>query len=93
MKDKLNVWLKELLTSSTKVSSKRIVAIFVTINLIVLSYVATFTYYVCPIAMFDTLALLTGGLFGGTVIERFTKQKTNGTTKERSTEDSSGDLQ
>jgi hypothetical protein len=43
--------------------------------------------------MFDTLALLTGGLFGGTVIERFTKQKTNGTTKERSTEDSSGDLQ
>jgi hypothetical protein len=93
MKDKLNVWLKEMLTSSTKVSSKRIVAIFVTINLIVLSYIATFTYYVCPIAMFDTLALLTGGLFGGTVIERFTKQKTNGTTKERSTEDSSGDLQ
>jgi general stress protein CsbA len=85
--------LKSLLTSSSKVSSKRIVAIFVTINLIVLSYVATFTYYVCPIAMFDTLALLTGGLFGGTVIERFTKQKSNGETKERSTEDSSGDLQ
>jgi len=92
MKDKLKVWLKELLTSSTKVSSKRIVAIFVTINLIVLSYIATFTYYVCPIAMFDTLALLTGGLFGGTVIERFTKQK-NGTTKERSEENSGGDLQ
>jgi len=93
MKDKLKVWLKELLTSSTKVSSKRIVSIFVTINLIVLSYIATFTYHVCPIAMFDTLALLTGGLFGGTVIERFTKQKSNGETKERSAEDSSGDLQ
>jgi general stress protein CsbA len=91
MKDKLNVWLKELLTSSTKVSSKRIVAIFVTINLIILSYVATFTYHVCPIAMFDTLALLTGGLFGGTVIERFTKQK-NGTTTDRSEENNSGDL-
>jgi len=91
MKDKLNVWLKEMLTSSTKVSSKRIIAIFVTINLIVLSYVATFTYYVCPIAMFDTLALLTGGLFGGTVIERFTKQK-NGTTTDRSEENNSGDL-
>ena len=91
MKDKLKIWLNELVTSSTKVSSKRIVAIFVTINLIVLSYIATFTYYICPIAMFDTLALLTGGLFGGTVIERFTKQK-NGTTKERSTQDSSGDL-
>lgn len=83
-------WLKSLLTSCSKVSSKRIVAIFVTINLIVLSYIATFTYYVCPIAMFDTLALLTGGLFGGTVIERFTKQKngeTNGSEK-----NSSGDL-
>ena len=91
MKDKLNVWLKELLTSSTKVSSKRIIAIFVTINLIILSYIATFTYYVCPIAMFDTLALLTGGLFGGTVIERFTKQK-NGTTTDRSEENNSGDL-
>ena len=86
-------WLKSLLTSSSKVSSKRIVAIFVTINLIVLSYVATFTYYVCPIAMFDTLALLTGGLFGGTVIERFTKQKSNGTTTDRSEENNSGDLQ
>jgi general stress protein CsbA len=93
MKDKLKVWLNELVTSSTKVSSKRIVAIFVTINLIILSYVATFTYYVCPIAMFDTLALLTGGLFGGTVIERFTKQKSNGTTTDRSAEDSGGDLQ
>jgi general stress protein CsbA len=86
-------WLKSLLTSSSKVSSKRIVAIFVTINLIVLSYVATFTYYVCPIAMFDTLALLTGGLFSGTVIERFTKQKSNGTTTDRSEENNSGDLQ
>jgi general stress protein CsbA len=84
-------WLKSLLTSCSKVSSKRIVAIFVTINLIVLSYVATFTYYVCPIAMFDTLALLTGGLFGGTVIERFTNRKSNVETN-GSTQDSSGDL-
>ena len=78
-------WLKSLLTSCSKVSSKRIVAIFVVINLIVLSYVATFTYYVCPIAMFDTLALLTGGLFGGTVIERFTKQKSNGGSNQENT--------
>ena len=84
-------WLKSLLSSCSKVSSKRVIAIFVIINLIVLSYVATFTYYVCPIAMFDTLALLTGGLFTGTVLERFTKQK-NGTTTDRSAQDSSGDL-
>lgn len=85
-------WLKSLLTSSSKVSSKRVIAIFVVINLIVLSYVATFTYYVCPIAMFDTLALLTGGLFTGTVLERFTKTK-NGTTTDRSAENNGGDLQ
>jgi hypothetical protein len=42
--------------------------------------------------MFDTLALLTGGLFSGTVIEKFTKKETNGKTKERSAENSSGDL-
>jgi general stress protein CsbA len=84
-------WLKSLLTSCSKVSSKRIVAIFVTINLIVFSYVATFTSYKCPIEMFDTLALLTGGLFGGTVIERFTNQKSNG-TPDGSSQDSSGNL-
>jgi len=73
-------WLVSMLSNCSKVSSKRVIAIFVVINLIVFSYVATFTHYVCPIAMFDTLALLTGGMFGGTVIEKFTKskQKDNG---------------
>jgi len=85
-------WLKSLLTSCSKVSSKRIVAIFVVINLIVFSYVATFTHYVCPIAMYDTLALLTGGLFGGTVIERFTKSKSNDKGTNDSTTNSSGDM-
>jgi uncharacterized integral membrane protein len=84
-------WLKSLLTSCSKVSSKRIVAIFVVINLIVISYIATFSQYDCPISMFDTLALLTGGLFGGTVIERFANQKTNGKTN-GSAKNSSGDL-
>ena len=81
-------WLISLLSSCSKVSSKRIVAIFVTINLIAFTYVATFTIYVCPIAMFDTLALLTAGLFGGTVIERFTKQAKNGNTENNSEDNS-----
>jgi hypothetical protein len=85
-------WLKSLLTSCSKVSSKRIVAIFVSLNLIVISYIAVFSSYDCPIAMFDTLALLTGGLFSGTVIEKFTNQKTNGTPN-GSAKNSSGDLQ
>ena len=85
-------WLKSLLTSCSKVSSKRVIAIFVVINLIAFTYIATFTSYKCPIEMFDTLALLTGGLFGGTVIERFTKQQNDGKTN-GSEENSSGDLQ
>jgi hypothetical protein len=85
-------WLKSLLTSCSKVSSKRVIAIFVVTNLIIFSYIATFTIYDCPIEMFDTLALLTGGMFGGTVIEKFTKQKDNGTTSNGSAKDSSGDL-
>jgi hypothetical protein len=93
MKENLKSWLKELLTSSTKVSSKRFISIFVVINLIAFAYVATFTIYNCPIEMFDTLAILAGSLFGGTVIEKFTKQKSNGTTTDRSEENNSGDLQ
>lgn len=84
-------WFNSLLTSSTKVSSKRVVAIFVSINLIVISYIAVFSSYDCPIAMFDTLALLSGGLFSGTVIEKFTKQAKNGGTN-GSEKNSSGDL-
>lgn len=82
-------WLVSMLSNCSKVSSKRVIAIFVVINLIVFSYVATFTHYVCPIAMFDTLALLTGGMFGGTVIEKFTKSKANGGSSQDNSENNS----
>ena len=85
-------WVQSLLSNCSKVSSKRVIAIFVVINLILLSYIATFSEYDCPIAMYDTLALLTGGLFGGTVIEKFTKKTKNGKTSNGSAQDSSGDL-
>jgi hypothetical protein len=85
-------WLVSMLSNCSKVSSKRVIAIFVVINLIIFSYVATFTQYVCPIAMYDTLALLTGGMFGGTVIEKFTKSKANDKGTNDSTTDSSGDM-
>lgn len=88
MKEKLKEWFKEMLTSSTKVSSKRFIAIFVVTNLIIICYIATFTIYQCPIEMFDTLAILAGSLFGGTVIEKFSKQNNNGNT-ENSSEDNS----
>jgi hypothetical protein len=82
-------WLVSMLSNCSKVSSKRVIAIFVVINLIIFSYVATFTHYVCPIAMYDTLAILTGGMFGGTVIEKFTKSKANGGTSQDNSENNS----
>ena len=82
-------WFNSLLSNCSKVSSKRVIAIFVVTNLIVISYIATFSQYDCPISMFDTLALLTGGLFGGTVIERFANQKTNGRTTQDNSENNS----
>ena len=85
-------WFNSLLSNCSKVSSKRVIAIFVVTNLILLSYIATFSEYDCPISMFDTLALLTGGLFGGTVIEKFTKKTKNGTTNDSSTTDSTGNV-
>jgi hypothetical protein len=85
-------WFNLLLTSSTKVSSKRVIAIFVSINLIVISYIAIFSSYDCPIAMFETLALLSGGLFGGTVIEKFTNKTKNGKTTDNSKTNSNGSL-
>jgi hypothetical protein len=88
MKEKLKEWLKQLLSNSTKVSSKRFISIFVVTNLIIICYIATFTIYQCPIEMFDTLAILAGSLFGGTVIEKFSKQQKNGNT-ENSSEDNS----
>jgi hypothetical protein len=84
-------WFNSLLSNCSKVSSKRIIAIFVSLNLIVISYIAVFSSYDCPISMFDTLALLTGGLFGGTVIEKFTKKTKNGESN-GSEKNSSGDL-
>ena len=84
-------WIQSLLSNCSKVSSKRVIAIFVVTNLILLSYIATFSQYDCPIAMYDTLALLTAGLFGGAVIEKFTKQEKNGGTN-GSEKNSSGDL-
>lgn len=85
-------WIQSLLSNCSKVSSKRVIAIFVVTNLILLSYIATFSEYDCPIAMYDTLALLTAGLFGGTVIERFTKQAKNGKGTNNSENNSSGNL-
>jgi len=80
-------WINNLFSYSKSVSSKRVTAIFIVINLIALAYVGTFTSYVAPQFMYDALAIVAGGVLSTTVVEAFTK-KSNGKT-ENSSEDNS----
>jgi len=67
-------WINNLFSYSQKVSSKRVTAIFIVINLIVLAYVGTFTSYVAPQFMYDALAIVAGGVLSTTVVEAFTNK-------------------
>lgn len=81
-------WFRHLISYSTKVSSKRVTAIFIVINLIALSYVATFTSFVTPQFMFDALAILAGGVLGSTVVEAFTNKNNVTKTNQSDSEES-----
>ena len=79
-------WLKSLLSAEGDTSSKRVSAILALLVCINLTYIGTFTEYKTPEYMFDGLLILAGGLFGGTVIEKFIKKtnKQDDTTGEES---------
>ena len=68
----------KMLSSDGKISSKRFSAFFTLLNIIVLTYIATFLSKEnqTPEFMFDALALIAGGGLGLTVIEKiFTKKE------------------
>jgi hypothetical protein len=67
-------WFNNLISYSQKVSSKRVTAIFIVINLIALTYVGTFTSFIAPQFMFDALSIVAGGVLGSTVVEAFTNK-------------------
>jgi hypothetical protein len=76
----------KMLSSDGKISSKRFSAFFTLVNIIVLTYIATFLSKEnqTPEFMFDALALIAGGGLGLTVIEKiFTKKED---TKKQTTE-------
>ena len=74
-------WFIELISKGTAISSKRVTAILIAINLLIIAYIAIFSVYQCPLPMYDTLALLCASLFGGTIIEAFAKNKPNDSDK------------
>jgi hypothetical protein len=67
----------KMLSSDGKISSKRFSAFFTLVNIIVLTYIATFLSESrqTPEFMFDALALIAGGGLGLTVIEKIFSKK------------------
>ena len=66
-----------LLGNGSDVSSKRFASLFTLLNVIILTYIATFTSKegITPEYMFDALCLIAGGGLGLTVIEKIFDKK------------------
>jgi lipoprotein signal peptidase len=77
----------KMLSSDGKISSKRFSAFFTLANIIMLTYIATFSSpnHQTPEFMFDALALIAGGGLGLTVIEKIFGKKED--PKKQTTED------
>jgi hypothetical protein len=69
----------KMLSSDGAVSSKRFTSFFTLINVIILTYIATFisSDKKTPEYMFDALCLIAGGGLGLTVIEKIFTKKEN----------------
>lgn len=70
-------FLKSLMSSKSEYSSKRASAMFTLLNVIILTYIATFRNndHITPEFMFDALCLIAGGGLGLTVIEKIFDKK------------------
>jgi len=81
MKTMINKFFRDLFSTGDAVSSKRVIAVLILINLIIFAYIST--YYsvdkITPEFMYDALALLVAGGLGFTTIEKvFTSKYSNG---------------
>lgn len=81
-------FFRELMSTSNKASSKRFAALFTLLNLIILTYIATFRSKdgVTPEFMFDSLCLIAGGGLGLTVLETIFNKKPKQEQKEETPE-------
>jgi len=74
------------MSSKSEYSSKRASAMFTLLNVIVLTYIATFrnSDHITPEFMFDALCLIAGGGLGLTVIEKIFDKKDKQPKEEQS---------
>lgn len=70
-------FIKDLMSSKSEYSSKRASALFTLLNVIILTYIATFrnSDHITPEFMYDALCLIAGGGLGLTVIEKIFDKK------------------
>lgn len=77
-------FFKKLISNSNDVSSKRVSALFTLLNVIVLTYIATFKSVdmITPQFMFESLCWIVAGGLGLTAVEKiFSKNKTSESVK------------
>ena len=66
-------YLKEILKSRSGASSKRLISIFLILNIIAMSWISIFTPYKIEEYLFESLVFLAGGVIGLTTSEKFIK--------------------
>jgi len=75
-KNSIKEFFGKMFSSSNGVSSKRVVAVIIIVNIIVFCYIAIFLGKALPEFMFDGLSMISGGGMGLTAMENiFGKRK------------------
>jgi hypothetical protein len=75
-KNSIKEFFGKMFSSSSGVSSKRVVAVIIIVNIIVFCYIAIFLGKALPEFMFDGLSMISGGGMGLTAMENiFSKRK------------------
>ena len=88
-------FIYDLLSNESSTSSKRFTALFIMLNLIGMTWVATFAdeKHVTPQFMYDALILIAGGGLGLSVIEKiFLKKEDVNLAKAKITDDEKKDI-
>lgn len=66
-------WIKSMFSAEGDVSFKRVGSAMALLTCLIISYIGTFTIYVCPEFMYDGLLLLSGAGMGFTAVENVSK--------------------
>lgn len=75
-KNSIKEFFGKMFSSNSGVSSKRVVAVIIIVNIIVFCYIAIFLGKALPEFMFDGLSMISGGGMGLTAMENiFSKRK------------------